>query len=168
MILTGCPGGLPLLRPPGSGVPSDTEVFDAIAAILRATRQFGDVLVLRDEEVDQAVARAGNRLLIVPSDPRAVRTRRQPTPGRRLRTVPYGIVVKLQAARNSDPYRELHRLSGIVHNALDGVEYTPYCLFEESIVEAEGYDNPAPPIFTAGLVGRFGYIVDDTVGMNGV
>lgn len=142
----------------------DGDVYDAILAALRATRRFEKVIRAKDEEVDQLVSEVRRLALLVPGTDE--RMTPEASPRRLLRVVRYKLVLSLHNDRDAaTASRELDRLVAAVRNALDSVEYTDYCLFEHCFLERGQTTYSDPPVFVVGLAGRFGYVVDTSIGM---
>jgi hypothetical protein len=143
--------------------PSDAEVYASILALLRGTSRFGEVKLAQESQVDDLVAREGHRLLLVPDE--RVRTTRETTPGRFLRSSRYDLVIKVHAADEVEASGLLQRLLAVAHNTLDGIEYTSYCLFDQCHLEDESAEFSDPPNFWATIRGAFAYTIDASTGL---
>lgn len=143
--------------------PCDRDVYAEIARRLRATLKIPEVLVAQERDVDRIVAAKGSRVLIVPDSD--VRTRRESSPGRTYREASYTLYIKVHGRDQVDESQRVQNLVALAHNVLDGVEYLSYCLFDRCFLDNDAVEYSDPPNFMASVTGRFGYVVDASIGM---
>lgn len=132
-----------------------TRLGPGILDLIRDTSEFDTVLFADEWAVAPSTAGDRRLALVVPG---WATNRPQPSPGRRLRVVQYHIRVTLDLPEGPDCEREFGRIFSVLFNALDGVSYGGFCMFDWSRLERDDADNRPNPGGFLQVVGQFAYV----------
>jgi hypothetical protein len=130
----------------------------SIVGLLEATGEFDRVGYGSGPDDDRATSQMG-RVAVITPDPRA-RMAGQPSPKRRVRQATYTLTVKYRAEEVADKRAEADRLFAVCHNALEGVSYGGFTLFEKSMLTDDAYDDSRHPEIRLTMRGSFSYVAD--------
>lgn len=145
----------------------DRDAFEGTAEgpgvlpLLRALGEFDEV-TYSDSVSTAPVASTARRWAHVTVEGQG--NKDQGAPGRRLRVVQYAIYVRIDEPDGPDSDAELDRLYARIFNALDGVEFGGFCLFDQSRLERDTATTVPSPGASMRIMGQVAYVTSRRAG----